>query len=202
MARGEIIHEFWFGTLGPRGQVDPARAGRWFRADPDFDRDIRAHFDSDLRAAAAGRRLHWERDPTKAVALVLLFDQFPRNMFRGTPRAFMFDQRARYSMRRALEHGLDKELFPVERAFLYMPLQHAEDLAAQDEAVERFAHLLDIAPAEQQAMFRDFLRHAEQHREVIRTFERFPHRNPILERTSTAAEIAFLDKGGTTWGQG
>lgn len=196
MARGKIIHEFWFGKLDPEGRVDPARSARWFRADPEFDREIRAHFESDLRAAAAGRRVRWEERPTDALALVLLFDQFPRNMYRGTPRAFMFDQRASQVMRRAFARGHEAKLWPIECAFLYLPLQHAEDETAQDESVERFSRLVEAAPMSQKAVFRDFLRHAEKHQEVIRTFGRFPHRNGILERESTPAEIAYLEKGG------
>lgn len=201
MSRGDVIHNFWFGDIDHYGRVSEEKARRWFRADPDFDRHIRAHFESDLRTAAAGRRIRWEREPRSALALVLLFDQFPRNMYRGTPRAFMFDDHARRCMYQAIALGLEKRLWPIERAFLFMPLQHAEDIDAQDESVDRYRRLAEDVDPEQRSMFRDFLRHAEEHREVVMTFGRFPHRNGILERTTTAAERAFLEKGGTNWGQ-
>jgi len=201
MSRGDTIHQFWFGALDSRGRAPDERAELWFRTDPEFDRRIRGHFESDLRTAAAGRRIRWEREPRSALALVLLFDQFPRFMYRGTPRAFMFDHRARRSMYQAVGLGLEKQLWPIEQAFLFMPLQHAEDAALQDESVERYRALVEQADPDQRDPLRTFLRDAEDHREVIRTFGRFPHRNAALERETTAAEQAFLERGGSPRGQ-
>ena len=191
-----MIHEFWFGTLDARGRVASDRSERWFTVDPEFDREVRIHFESDLRTAAAGRRVRWEDDPRGVLALVLLFDQFPRNTYRGTPRAFVFDAHAYRCMEQAVSRGLDKQLWPVERAFLNMPLLHSEDVAAQEQAVERFAELADAADGGQQDLFGEFTRKAREHREIIRTFARFPYRNDILGRESSAAERAFLAKGG------
>jgi uncharacterized protein (DUF924 family) len=201
MSRGDTIHEFWFGALDLHGGVEAGRAERWTSVDPEFDRRIRGHFEADLRTAAAGRRIRWEREPRSALALVLLFDQFPRFMYRGTPRAFMFDESARRTMYQAVGLGLEKQLWPLEQAFLFMPLQHAEDADLQDESVERFTALVEQAHPDQREQLRTFLRRAEDHREVIRTFGRFPHRNAILERESTAAEQAFLERGGSAGAQ-
>lgn len=201
MSRSDMIHEFWFGALDDRGQVALEYSRRWFAADPAFDREVRIHFESDVRAAAAGRRVRWQEEPRGALALVLLFDQFPRNIYRGTPRALLFDGHARQCMRQAIARGWDGRLWPVERAFLYMPLQHSEAIAAQDEAVERFTRLAEETDSGERALLDDFLRHAREHREIIRTFGRFPQRNAMLERESTAAERAFLNKGGARWGR-
>lgn len=196
MSRIDMIHEFWFGALDERGRVAPERGERWFAPDPEFDREVRIHFESDLRTAAAGRRVRWEDEPRGVLALVLLFDQFPRNIYRGTPRAFVFDAHAYRCMEQAIGWSLDRRLWPLERAFLYMPLLHSEDMTAQDQAVERFTALADAAEGGEQDLLAEFARHAREHREIIRTFARFPHRNDILERESTAAERAFLAKGG------
>ncbi len=202
MARGDTIHEFWFGTLDAQGRAPAERQARWFRPDPDFDRHVRGRFEADLRAAASGRRRQWEREPRSALALVLLFDQFPRNMYRGTPRAFMFDARARACLEAALEQGLERALWPIERTFLFMPLQHAEDLAAQDESVHRFEALVAEVPVDQRDLFEEFARYAREHREVIAAFGRFPHRNAILGRVSSETEQEYLATGGANWGQG
>lgn len=196
MSRRRMIREFWFGDPAPDGVVDAAHRHRWFQPDPAFDHYVREHFQADLRAAAAGRLRHWERDAEGMLALILLFDQFARNMFRDTPRAFMFDARAVALSDAAVAQGLTADLWPVERAFVYMPYQHAEDTACQDRSVELFGALVETAPSAQQPQLRPFLQAAEEHREVIRTFGRFPWRNAILERVSTAAERLYLDKVG------
>jgi len=197
MSRRGMIREFWFGELEPNGVVDAAKSRRWFHADPALDRYIHDHFQGDLRAAAAGRLVRWERDAAGMLALILLFDQFTRNMYRGTPRAYMFDARARICSDRALTQGLTEALWPVERAFVYMPFQHAEDSARQDQSVRLFSELVDTAASGgQEQLLRSFLRSAEEHREVIRTFGRFPWRNAILGRESSAAERVYLDRQG------
>lgn len=194
MARHHMIHAFWFGDIGPSGAADPGHVERWFRGDPKFDRSIRLRFQTDLHAAAAGRLVRWEEDPAGILALILLFDQFARNMYRDTPRAYMFDARARDCADKALMRGFTNNLWPIERAFVYMPYEHAEDWERQEESVSLFNALLAEVPAEQKDLFRGFLRHAEQHRDVIQTFGRFPWRNAVLGRESTAAERRFLEK--------
>lgn len=174
---------------------------RWFEADEQLDNEIRARFEADLRNAAGGRFEHWMDDPRRSLALVILCDQLPRNMYRGTPRAFLCDERARSVTERAIAQGHDEHLWPIEQAFLFMPLEHAEDAEAQAESVRRFEALVDRAPPDQRERFRKFLSFSEEHRRVIDRFGRFPHRNAVLERENTPEERAFLDGSAAAWGQ-
>lgn len=202
MSRATAILEFWFGTLDAAGVPAPDVERRWFDADERLDAEVRGRFEAELRNAAAGRLVRWEHEARGALALVLLFDQFPRNMYRGTPRAFLFDEHARAVATRAIRAGHEGALWPVERVFLYMPFQHAEDVEAQTEAVRRLSSVVETVPEEQRERFRRFLHHAERHRDVIERFGRFPHRNAVLGRESTPEELAFLEGGHETWGQG
>ncbi len=201
MRRADAIRSFWFGEIDAHGRADPACAERWFAPDPAFDDAVRRRFEADLRNAASGHLDTWQREPGWTLALVLLLDQFPRNIYRGTPRAFAFDPHARRVAERLIGAGAEAELWPIERAFIYMPLQHAEDLAGQQRAVALFEGLRDAAPGPQRAIFDSFLHHAGQHRDVITRFGRFPHRNATLGRASTEAERAWLAGGGRGWVQ-
>ncbi|TGD93885.1 DUF924 family protein [Methylobacterium nonmethylotrophicum] len=154
---------------------------RWFTADPAFDAACRAYA-SLHEAAARGDLESWEETPEGALALVLLLDQFPRNLFRGTPRAWATDAAALGVAERALAHGHDRAIAPALRVFLYMPLMHAEDLARQERSVALFTAL--GLPAHREA--------AIEHRDLIRRFGRFPHRNAVLGRPETAAEREYL----------
>lgn len=202
MTRSAAILEYWFGQLDEEGLPEAVVEKRWFSPDEAVDTEIRARFEADLRNAAAGRLKRWEAEAHGALALVILFDQFPRNMYRGTPRAFLFDEHARAVARRALERELEADLVPIERVFLYMPFEHAEDLEAQEESVRRFEALLDAVPPGQAERFRTYLEFARSHRDVIARFGRFPHRNAVLGRASTDEERAYLAEGGARWGQG
>jgi len=202
LTRSSAILEYWFGELDSEGLPQRATEQRWFSADHRVDAEIRARFEADLRNASAGRLNVWEADAHGALALVILFDQFPRNMYRGTPRAFLFDEHARAVARRAIERGHEQALQPIERVFLYMPFEHGEDLAVQDESVHRFGQLVEAVPESQRERFREYLGHAEQHREVIARFGRFPHRNEVLGRETTEEEQQYLEEGANRWGQG
>ncbi|ACL57809.1 DUF924 family protein [Methylobacterium nodulans] len=158
-----------------------AGAGRWFTADPDFDAACHA-FRAAHEAASRGDLAAWEADPEGALALVLLLDQFPRNLFRGTPRAYATDAAARAAAERALARGHDRAIEPELRAFLYMPFMHAEDPAHQDRSLALFEAL----------GLTDNLDAAREHHDLIRRFGRFPHRNPILGRAETPEERAYL----------
>jgi uncharacterized protein (DUF924 family) len=154
---------------------------RWFKADPAFDAACRAFLPA-YEAAARGALSAWEETPDGALALVLLLDQFPRNLFRGTPRAWATDAAALSAAERAIARGHDRAIEPALRAFLYMPLMHAEELAAQERSVALFAEL--GIPVNLEA--------AHEHHGLIRRFGRFPHRNPVLGRPETAAERDYL----------
>lgn len=183
--RAAEVLDFWFGDTGqPRAE--------WFRKDERFDAEITRRFGALVDDAVAGRLAAWAGAADTALALVVLLDQFPRNMHRGSPLAFRGDALALAAARHIVESGLDQELPPVQRAFAYLPFEHAEDLAAQDEAVQLFTALATQAPA-----LADMLDYAHRHREVIARFGRFPHRNEVLQRVSTTEEIEFLKQPGS-----
>jgi uncharacterized protein (DUF924 family) len=179
------ILDFWFGPA-PRA----ARA-EWFRKDPAFDAMIAARFGAAVEAALAGAFHDWRAEPRSALARVLLLDQFTRNAFRDTPRAFAGDGEALATAIGVVESGLDRGLDTFERWFLYLPFEHAEDLAMQERSLALFARLArdsgDPAPFEW----------AEKHAAVVRRFGRYPHRNAILGRNSTPEEIVFLQESGS-----
>lgn len=173
----------------------------WFDASDAFDAELREHFGALVPRAAHGERAAWEASARGALALVLLLDQFPRNLYRGRAEAFAHDAQALAIARRALASGLAQQLAPIEHVFLLLPLEHAESLAAQDECVARAERLAaECAPA-WQPVIRSFVPFAEQHRAIIEQFGRFPHRNRVLGRSSTPEELAFLASGAETFGQ-
>ncbi|RAI45896.1 DUF924 family protein [Rhodoplanes roseus] len=161
-------------------------ADRWFVKDAAVDDDIRHRFGAAYEAAAAGRLTAWEESPEGALALLLVLDQFPRNLFRGSARAFAADPAARAVADRAIRRGFDRAFENPVRRFFYLPYMHSEDLADQ----ERCVALCRTAGDD------EGVHHAEVHADIIRRFGRFPHRNPLLGRDTTAEEQAFLDAGG------
>lgn len=183
------VLEFWFGAPGSAEHGSLRKC--WFEKDPAFDAEIRRRFLALVDEAAAGRLDDWADRPEGLLALIVLLDQFPRNLFRDAPRAFATDAQALALAQQALAQGVDAQLMPVARAFIYLPFEHSEDLAMQDRAVALFSALAQHGEA-----FASYLDYAERHRDVIRRFGRFPHRNAILGRTSTPEEIAFLARPG------
>lgn len=176
MTSPQDIIEFWR-TAGP---------DRWFAPDAAFDQEVRERFLATHERAAAGDLPDWEKTPQGALALLLLLDQFPRNMFRKTARAFATDPQAREIARRAIKAGFDLEVGDQLRSFFYLPFMHSEELADQELCL---------------TLYRDYgnedgIKYAEIHLDAIRRFGRFPHRNEILGRESSADEIAYLDSGG------
>jgi uncharacterized protein (DUF924 family) len=174
-ANDDILH-FWFDEH-PKD---------WFVKNPAFDAEIRKRFLALHEQAAAGRLEHWAQGPRSCLALVILLDQLPRNMFRGAARAFATDPLARAAARVILERGWDRQMTQPEQLFAYLPFEHSEVLADQDLSVERM-----------QDFDEEQRRYAERHRDIIRRFGRFPHRNDLLGRESTAAEIEFLKSPGS-----
>jgi uncharacterized protein (DUF924 family) len=150
--------------------------------------------------ALAGELDAWNAQPRSALARVLVLDQFPRNLYRGTAQCFQYDPRACEVAVMALERGYDSELTPLEATFLYLPLEHAEDISTQDRCVSLFRRLLDRAAVGLRPQFENFLAFAIRHREVIDRFGRFPHRNAALGRPTTNNERSFLESGGDTFG--
>ena len=163
-----------------------AGAERWFKKDAAFDDEIRRRFLPAHEAAAAGKLAGWEQSAEGALALLLLLDQFPRNMFRGQPRAFAGDALARAIAAGALVRGFDSQVEPALRQFFYIPFEHSENLADQDRAIALYKAAGDA----------EGLKWAELHADIIRRFGRFPHRNAALGRATTREEQEFLDGGG------
>lgn len=174
------VIEFWFA---------PASRERWFESTPDFDRQIEARFGDLCRQGAAGALGHWQDSAAGCLALCLLLDQFPRNRFRGSREAFATDAQALAVAEQALARGLDQQLPPEMRMFLYLPFEHSEDLAHQRRAVALIGALGDAKA----------LDYAVRHLRVIERFGRFPHRNQVLGRETTAAEAAFLEAPGSSF---
>jgi len=185
------VLEFWFGTTGSAERGRPRKA--WFEKSDAFDATIRSRFLATHAAAEAGLLDAWERTPYAALARVIVLDQFPRNMHRGTPRAFATDAKALAAARGLVERGFDAAMVPVERCFAYLPFEHAEDPAMQRRALELFRGLGHDAWS---ALTLDY---AQRHHDVIARFGRFPHRNAILGRASTPEEAEFLRQPGSAF---
>jgi uncharacterized protein (DUF924 family) len=184
----DAVHEFWFGRPG-----DPHHGeyrAEWFERNAAFDESIRLRFLADVEAAAHGVYDAHVADGPAAVALLVLIDQFPRNLFRATARAFATDAQARHWARAVVARGWDRTLLPVERLFAYLPFVHSETLADQDEAVRLMATLPDSAWRPKA------VESTGKHRDVIVRFGRFPHRNAALGRVSTAEEEHYLAQPG------
>ena len=199
MATARDVLDYWFGKEPDDGRLADQRGALWWSKNADTDADIRARFEQPVRAAGRGELDAWAQTPHGRLALVILMDQFTRNIYRDTADAFSLDGQALAHTRAAIEAGQDAALRPIERVFLYLPLEHAEDLALQDESVALFEALRDQVPDAHQRAFDVFLDFAVRHREVIARFGRFPHRNAILGRESTAEEVAFLDQPGSSF---
>jgi uncharacterized protein (DUF924 family) len=184
------ILDFWFGAPG---SADYGRQrALWFRKQADTDRTVRERFGALTEAAVAGALRDWDATAHGALARILLLDQFTRNIHRNSARAFCGDALALDAAKGVLEAGALPQLIPAERAFVFMPFEHAEDLACQDRAVALFEAL-----AREHPEFDGMLHYARRHHEVIARFGRFPHRNAMLGRESSAAESAYLAQPGS-----
>lgn len=197
--RIEEVLAFWFGRSASDAGVLASQGARWFARDADFDATIRERF-APLREEAVAARLDaWLAAPRGRLALILLVDQFSRNLFRGDARAFEHDPLARRWSLDGIRAGDDRALRAIERVFFYLPLEHSESLADQQRVVQLFANLRDEAPAALLGNFAGFLDYAQRHHDVIARFGRFPHRNGTLGRESTADEVAFLAQPGSSF---
>jgi uncharacterized protein (DUF924 family) len=176
VAAPEDVLSFWR-AAGP---------DKWFNRNAAFDAEVAVRFSATWQAAAEGRLTHWQDAPEHALALVIVLDQFPRNMFRGDKCSYATDPLARAVVERALARGFDRQVPALERRFFFLPFMHSENAADQ-------ARCLALAESYGDE---EFSKHAELHLDIIRRFGRFPHRNPALGRCTTAEEQAFLDGGG------
>ena len=200
--RIESILTFWFGpqTAEGRRQYDAQYRKAWFVKDAEFDQEIRQTFLQDCEQAAAGEYDDWLKESADcnhgSVALLLLLDQFPRNLFRGEPRSFATDPQALALAQRLVDSGQDRGLPPAYRFFVYVPFEHSENMAHQNRCVALMQNLVDTVPNLDGGL-KGGLDYATKHRAAIERFGRFPHRNDILGRASTPAEIEFLKQPGS-----
>ncbi|WP_324702712.1 DUF924 family protein [Lyngbya sp. CCY1209] len=191
MSEFERILNFWFGEPTDQNYSKPRKV--WFQKKPKFDAEMRSQFLPDYDRAARGELNHWREQPDSCLALILLLDQFPRNLFRGTPKAFATDDRALETAKYAIARGFDRSMIPVQRWFFYLPLEHSENLKDQYRALGLFRQL---SGNPESASSIDY---ARRHFEVIKRFGRFPHRNEILGRSHTPEEREFLKQPGSSF---
>jgi uncharacterized protein (DUF924 family) len=188
---------WWFGSAESSTEVAKAKNKLWFGKKKSQDTDALHRFGGLVELALKGGLSEWAETPQGWLALVLLLDQLPRMIFRNTAKAYSGDARAQELVKHGLKLERDLALTPLQRTFIYLVLEHTENLKSQDEAIRRFTALLTLLPATDREYFTQTLEHAKRHRAVIERFGRFPHRNEILGRDSTMQELEFLKKPGS-----
>ena len=193
----QSLLDWWFGNALDANEVAAQRNALWFGKSACQDVDSENRFGGLVRQALDGGLQEWEREPQSWLALILLLDQLPRMIFRDTPRAYAGDARAQQLVRQGLAAGFDRQLPRIERVFVYIVLEHAEDLASQNEAVRLYEELQSESSDSEKELFAGYLAYARKHQLVIDRFGRFPHRNLILGRDSTAEEAQFLTEPGS-----
>jgi uncharacterized protein (DUF924 family) len=207
MDEARQVRDFWFGKLPMSAQALNQRLQMWFpeelpeRIQRERDEGIAKRFGALVERAAKGEVASWADSPRRCLSLIVVLDQFPRNIYRGTPRAFAYDDQALELTLSGMQSAADGALDVVERIFFYMPLQHCEARDVQDESVAAYRRLLAEAPGEFREVFESSAQSAEQHRSIIRKFGRFPHRNEVLGRNSTPEEEAWLEGNADRMGQ-
>lgn len=194
--RSELL-DFWFGDLKDDAEVGESQSALWWGQSSETDDELSGRFGQAASAAAAGTLDHWTGSPRGRLALILLLDQLPRVIHRGTPGAFSQDEKARQTAVKGLESGADRLLRPIERTFFYLPFEHSEDPADQQRSVELFRAMAAEVPDAWKKSFDFYLDFAIRHKKIVDRFGRFPHRNAVLGRESTAEEVAFLKEPGS-----
>ena len=194
MTRAEDILHYWFGRIEETVLPSSHRTGIWFGQAPEVDQEIKTQFGEDLIKAVEGGYNTWKKTARSSLALIILFDQFSRHIYRHAPQSFAQDPQALSLCLYGIEYEYDHTLSLVERVFFYMPLMHAENIEMQAASVRAYKILTDLSFPEARPLFENFLDYAIKHYEVIKAFDRFPTRNKILGRESTADEITFLNK--------
>jgi uncharacterized protein (DUF924 family) len=199
METHDSILQFWFGSEIDDKTVAEQRSKLWWSKDPQVDDEIRRRFEPCLARASDREMNSWLATPRGRLASILLTDQFPRHIHRDTPQAFAFDPLAHLWCKEGIGTGADKSLRPIERVFFYLPLEHSECMEDQDRSLALFQALVEDADPEHRQTFDGFLRFAVRHRDIIKRFGRFPHRNRILGRELSPEELAFLNQKGSSF---
>jgi uncharacterized protein (DUF924 family) len=193
------VLEYWFGTVDLAADAIPSTTKLWFGGGPAVDDEIRQRFGALIESAGTGKIDDWAETPKGALALIVLLDQFTRNVFRGTPKSFAFDRKAREIAKAAIERGHDRACPAIMRTFFYLPLEHSEDLGDQNASVEKMRAAAETTSGELRKFMDMGVDYAIRHQRIIERFQRFPHRNAILGRESTAEELAFLKEPGSSF---
>lgn len=183
---------YWFGELTTPLAYPQEQNKLWFGGGARVDQEIRDRFESLVKEAADNKLNHWNESSRGRLALILLLDQFPRNIYRGTSQAFAYDSLAQKLTLDGIHSEQDKSLFPIERVFFYLPLEHSEDLALQELSIAKFNQLTSDVDHSLTSAFQSFAEYAQRHFVIIEKFGRFPHRNAMMGRDSTIEEIEFL----------
>ena len=194
------VLDFWFADSLTNPDTLAERRAIWFMGGPDVDQLITKKFGTLPDAALEGELQHWTTDTRNALALVLVLDQFPRNIYRNTARAYHYDAAGLDLAVNIIDHDLNLSLHPIEQSFLFLPLEHSEAIEDQTRAVQLYETLTTQSSGPYLESAKNSLDYAKRHCDIIRRFGRFPHRNAILGRDSTEAEIEFLASGGDTFG--
>jgi uncharacterized protein (DUF924 family) len=194
--QAESILEYWFGTEADDVVAAKQHADLWWKKNPEVDKEIGERFGSLLEAAVNGSLNDWLADTRGRLAMIILADQFSRNIYRGTPRSFASDSFARAWCMAGLEIGADRMLRPIERVFFYLPMEHSESLDDQYRSVTLCKELAESVPEAHRELFDGYLNYAVRHCEIVERFGRFPHRNALLGRRPTNDEQAYLEAGG------
>ena len=201
-ARIDAIIAFWFKEHALSAPQIDRRMDIWFGEDPTFDHEIQQNFSVDVERASEGKLDHWADEPRGRLALILLLDQFRRNIYRGSAKAFEKDRAALKLCVEGAMQKKDRGLTPIQRAFFYMPLQHAESGKVQAKSVELYSKLAEAVSPTFQETFLTFAQFAELHRDIIDQYGRFPHRNALLGRRNTPEEDEYLAGDAPDFGQG
>ena len=184
--------EWWFGTFESPNEIAADKGKLWFGKRDSQDLEAQTRFGDWVEQALAGGLTDWAHRPEGWLALVLLLDQLPRMIYRNTPQSYSGDLRAQALVAQGIAADFDRQLRPLQRVFIYLVMEHCENLAVQNECISRYIDLLSQQPEADRTLFTDYLDYAEKHQRVIAEFGRFPHRNAVLGRESTAEELAFL----------
>ena len=193
----DAVLDFWFGAPGSAAEVAARQRTLWFAKSAANDQIVAERFAETLVAAGRGELDDWAATPRGRLALIVVLDQFPHHIHRGHGQSFAYDALSLALAMEMIERGEDAHVTPIERVFVYLPLEHAESMAMQDWSVALYETLADEAAAAERQLFDGFLDYARKHRDVVARFGRFPHRNELLGRPSTTEEIEFLKQPGS-----
>lgn len=200
------ILDYWFGSNDKENyqersntEIAHTQSSLWWQKQDATDTDIRQRFEPILKAITVGEYDHWLEDPQGRLAIIIVLDQFTRNMYRGLPETFAYDALALHLCLQGIKQGQDKQLSLIERVFFYLPLEHSESIKMQHLSIEKFQQIADEASDEFASSASGFLDFAHKHKVIIERFNRYPHRNEILKRASTNEELAFLQEPGSSF---